>query len=1273
MKKIVINLTSLLLSLFLIRNDVSAQNPSLNLPTQLPNVLMVPYPSPPDYDPNTLSGKKNFIRTYTPVIATDDENIFSILSQNNQTTISTNYFDGLGRSLQSVQKKGVGNMDFVETHVYDNVGREAFKYLPLKAYSSNGKFKNMVFTDITTFYNSQYFTSMGYYSNETVRYSKTDFDNSPLNRVKKTVGPGINWAGAGLGITNNYETNDNINEDIKIWDISLNIPKTESSYVAGELFKNVVTDEDGGKIIEYRDKSNKVVLKKILSFQNLGNSTYLNTYYVYDELERLRFVIPPLAVEMLDGALNWVVSQNLLDELCFQYEYDERGRIIEKKIPGKGIEYIIYDIEDRPILTQDAKQRLSNKWSFIFYDQLGRVKMSGIYTRNVSRQAIQDYFNGVVGLVTDDMLTLLSTFYYANDFYPPISADYEVYNYIYYDKYIYAPVNLATFSTTYANMIPAGLPNAMPVINTNMTHGLITSTRTRVLKVPGSNLVDWIDVVNFYDSRQRLIQTQMINQMGGIDIVTTQYDFNGKKLAEVAHHENPTVTEPLHQSNNIVRTYTYDGMGRPLTLSHKINGAINMPLNSNVYDALGRLSVKYLGGSAETQTYTYNLRGWLTAINPTWVNDPNASHQFFGEVLCYDRGFAQPKYNGNIAGILWRGSGTDQRAYGYSYDLANRLQHAEFRERPKVGQSWGTFTNSPIDFTTSNITYDANGNILSMNQKAPGVAAPIDMDLLTYTYKTVGGITGNQLDKVNDATLAADNGTLYDFKDGPTGTATVTDYDYDVNGNMISDANKDINSITYNYLNKPELISLTANRSIRYTYDAIGTKLRKEVNNNGDIIITDYVNGHIYETKTIAAIPSTTLQYILHEEGRLRPLAIVGATAPFIYDFFIKDHLGNVRSTINVNISYGVPLAATTNYSATHETINSTTEGTIFGDIDDVRAIRPGTNNPANLAAIVLDGDDPTKRIGTSLMLRVMAGDKFTLKTQAYYNTSTMNDPISPEELIGNIINALNANNGAPVSSEFTNAQIIDKSFNNPEFLPAFTNMKNNATDNNKPKGYLNYLLFDNNLNFIPEASGTIQVNQDNTWHEIGSGMQEIEVANSGYMYVFHSCESASKVYFDDFLFTIYQGGLLEEDHYYPYGLAMKSLHTEAIPNNTPNRYKYNGKEIQRNEFGNDVGLEWNDYGARMQDPQIGRWHSVDPHASSYPSLSGYSAMGNNPISIIDPDGADIIYYNQKGAETNRTVQDGAHVYYMQHNDGNVKIGNQSYYQGNSYASFFWR
>ena len=151
----------------------------------------------------------------------------------------------------------------------------------------------------------------------------------------------------------------------------------------------------------------------------------------------------------------------------------------------------------------------------------------------------------------------------------------------------------------------------------------------------------------------------------------------------------------------------------------------------------------------------------------------------------------------------------------------------------------------------------------------------IDIDQLSYTYYSNAS---NQLKSVSDATNNP-NG----FKD----VANVQDFTYDANGNLNTDGNKGITSITYNHLNLPTKILFSGtNRNIVYVYDAIGKKVKKTVTNKNIITTTDYLSGFQYE--------NTALTFFGHAEGYVNNTVVNGANN-YNYVYNYTDQTGNVR------------------------------------------------------------------------------------------------------------------------------------------------------------------------------------------------------------------------------------------------------------------------------------------------------------------------------------------------------------------------------------------
>jgi len=803
---------------------------------------------------NSFNQNQNYIVTSTPRVggmrtAGSTPNSGDFANRSTCELMQTiQYFDGLGRPLQTIQVQGSpSNKDVVQPFAYDQFGREAQKYLPYVTSGSNdGSYK----ANALSGGQSQFYTTPPTgVTTTTSPFSITNFEPSPLNRVLEQGAPGADWqpvANSATGHTQKivYTTNnatsltDTANTMLAaLYTATINANQSRAlvrngNYGAGQLYVTVSKDENwksgrGGTTEEYKDKEDHLVLKR--TFNYTGTTLQiLSTYYVYDDLGNLAFVLPPGTNPDGVGVPAYAGS------LGYQYRYDERNRLTQKKVPGKGWEFTVYNKLDQPVLSQDSLQRQSNQWTVAKYDALGRVIMTGLWNAGsvFALSTLQTNIYAVTQWDTRDQTNNTTSYPtgYVLGSYPIITKTLSI---NYYDDY-----NIPNLPAGY--LVTSGV--------SSMTKGLLTASLTTVLNTVTNANPDMLWGVNYYDDRGRNIRSYKQHYLSGavnagnFDVVLSTYNFNDQvTTTNRRHFTTATAGTP---KLTIINQYSYDHMGRKLTTREQIqNGTqaadVNVLLSKTEYNELGQVWKKHLHSTDSTTfkqdiTYGYNERGWLLTSNAP----------LFAEQLYYNTG-TNKQYNGNIAYQYWGTAGSLTKNYAYGYDQLNRLTVAT--------ASTGNHENS--------ISYDMMGNITALNRYSAGT----QIDQLSYAYTT----GTNTLQSLTDGTTN-DAGQKH-------GTAS---YTYDGNGNLTADNSKGISNIAYNLLNLPQVI---AGKSTFYTYDATGQKLSRLIGTAK----TDYIGGIQYDGTTT----SPTISFIETEEGRALPK---DATS-YNYEYKLTDHLGNSR------------------------------------------------------------------------------------------------------------------------------------------------------------------------------------------------------------------------------------------------------------------------------------------------------------------------------------------------------------------------------------------
>jgi hypothetical protein len=228
------------------------------------------------------------------------------------------YFDGLGRPLQSVITQGSPTKhDVIQTFIYDGFGREKYKFLPVTA-EANGRYKNNIIDEASLAYTgvaANFYTpgASDLIAGDVKPYSESVFEISPFSRVVKQGSPGEAWQPntdpadfSDKTIKKEYLFNGA--NDVVLWtyntathSISSGSGSTLAYYSINQLQATKTYDEHNNLTIEYADKAGRTVLKRVhVSGAQLPNDTnFASTYYVYDDTGNLVVVLPPEAVKEL--------------------------------------------------------------------------------------------------------------------------------------------------------------------------------------------------------------------------------------------------------------------------------------------------------------------------------------------------------------------------------------------------------------------------------------------------------------------------------------------------------------------------------------------------------------------------------------------------------------------------------------------------------------------------------------------------------------------------------------------------------------------------------------------------------------------------------------------------------------------------------------------------------------------------------------------------------------------------------------------------------------
>ena len=771
------------------------------------------------------------------------------------------YYDGLGRPMQSVAvNAAASDADVITAFTYDNNGRQAYDHLPISITGNGGSFVRNIEYKADAYYKSLYNKSTSVYP-----YVKNEYDGSPLNRIIKTYRQGAEYkADSCRFVSYSYALNDA--DEVRKLSVNDNdILSVEGFYPKNELYKNTVVDEDGNSRITFTDAYGNMVLSRQWTQAN-GN---IDTYYVYDKCNRLRWVISPEGSAQLVQNSLYTIDSDFAKKYCYRYAYGSNGKICEKHLPG-----------------QDSSERMS-------YDEFGR--MDSLFTANSERVSYSYTYDNfgrlsrICANVSNGQLLLTRANFIGEPHLTAGTFDISEYK---YDGYDYT-----------GDFVDHEFVAVTGVVADNDKYDNVCGQKTQEKIYEAFSLTgirrEYLCRTYYYDIRNRIIQTVETDYRGNKLRTSYQYDYIGNILARYEQYNvDAEVTDVRYD-------YTYDSRGRITAENVSIDGQPQTSV-ANVYDTLGRLKSVMFGDKIKTQ-YSYNIQGWLTkkdidrkvelTVLPlaTELAAMDTFDDLFDEQLRYfDPIDAQPLYSGNVSEMDWSRSGDRglRYCYSYTYDELGRLTNSDFDMRN------GMSTSRKI-YVERNISYDRNGNIIHFD-RGVGTSTLYKYDRTFSGNRLIGS---NMQTEIKELTL---DGMTTEISD-PVSTA----FGYDSMGNITTISNDDL-EIDYNFLNLPRKIVRSKTERDRFGQ----MKLLKEttqyryLSDGSKVSSCDAGgNGYMYFGTARFTLDDNvpTFESIPFSGGR-----IVKTTNGYEPQYYLTDHLGSTRMIVNKD---GKTVEATFDYT----------------------------------------------------------------------------------------------------------------------------------------------------------------------------------------------------------------------------------------------------------------------------------------------------------------------------------------------------------------------